>query len=308
MSDRLTAVEVFVRIVETGSFTAAAEQLGLSRAAVSKQMLALEDRLGVRLLNRTTRRNSLTEAGQAFYERGRQILGDLDEAERAAGEAVSRARGTLRVNAPMTFGTMHLARFLPEYLAANPEVAVDMTFNDRVVDLFEEGYDVAVRIGRLADSSLMARRLAPVRLVACAAPAYLARRGEPRAPVELGLHDCLLYTYSASRDGWEFAGPDGTVSAVRIRGRVRANNGEALAAAAAAGLGIVMMPTFILSEHLASGRLVPILRGWTVPDRGLFAVWPQGRHLSAKVRSFVDFLAARLGPEPYWDAWASSVG
>jgi DNA-binding transcriptional LysR family regulator len=307
MSDRLLTLTVFTRIVETGSFTAAAEQLGLSRAAVSKHLMSLEDRLGVRLLNRTTRRCSLTEAGQAFYERGRQVLGDLEEAEREAGQTGMRPQGLLKVNAPMTFGTMHLAPALPAYLDAFPEVTVDMTLNDRVVDLLEEGFDVAVRIGRLADSSLVARRLAPCRMLTCAAPSYLARHGRPRTPQELGLHDCLGYAYSPSRDGWEYIGPDGSVT-VKAKGRLRANNGEALVAVAAAGLGIVMSPTFIASRDLAAGRLVPLLEGWSMPERGIYAVWPHGRHLSAKVRTFVDFLAGRFGPEPYWDAWAGATG
>ena len=306
MSDRLTTLTVFTRIVETGSFTAAAEQMGLSRAAVSKHLMALEDRLGVRLLNRTTSRCSLTEAGQAFYERGRQILGDLEEAEREAGQTGSKPRGLLKVNAPMTFGTMHLAPALPAYLATFPEVSVDMTLNDRVVDLLEEGFDVAVRIGRLADSSLVARRLAPCRLIVTAAPDYLARRGTPRTPQELGLHECLGYAYAPGRDAWEFIGPDGPMT-VRVKGALRVNNGEALASAAVAGLGILLSPTFIVSDDLAARRLVTILDGWAVPQRGIYAVWPQGRHLSAKVRTFVDFLAGRFGPEPYWDAWAGAA-
>jgi DNA-binding transcriptional LysR family regulator len=211
----------------------------------------------------------------------------------------------LKVNAPMTFGTMHLAAAIPAYVQTFAEVTVDMALNDRVVDLLEEGFDVAVRIGRLADSSLVARRLAPCRMIVCAAPDYLARRGRPRAPQELGLHDCLGYAYAPNRDGWEFMGPHGP-AIVRVKGPLRANNGEALAAAATAGLGIVLSPTFIVSRELAAGRLVPILDGWTVPERGIYAVWPHGRHLSAKVRTFVDFLAARFGPEPYWDAWADA--
>ncbi len=305
MSDRLQRLMVFTRIVDCGSFTAAADQLSMSRAAVSKHLMALEDRLGVRLLNRTTRRCSLTEAGQAFYERGRQILSDLDEAEREAGQTGMRPRGLLKVNAPMTFGTMHLAPAVPAYLEAWPDVSIDMTLNDRVVDLLEEGFDVAVRIGRLADSSLVARRLAPCRMLACAAPAYLARRGRPRVPHELGLHDCLGYAYASNRETWEFAAPDGPLQ-VRIKGRLRVNNGEALVAAAVAGLGIVMTPSFMASAELADGRLVPVLGDWPSPERGIYAVWPHGRHLSAKVRSFVDFLAGRFGPEPYWDAWAGT--
>jgi DNA-binding transcriptional LysR family regulator len=302
--DRLVALEVLVRIVEEGSLTRAAQRLGMSRAAVLKHLVALEDRLGARLLNRTTRRCSLTEAGTAFHERSRQILGDLEEAEREAGSAGARPSGRLKLNAPMTFGTMHLAAAIPAYCAAYPSVSIDVTLNDRTVDLVDEGFDLAVRIGRLADSTLVARRLAPCRFVACASPDYLVRRGTPTVPSEFGVHDCLGYSYAASRDIWEFVGPEGPVS-VRVTGPLRANNGEALAAAAAAGLGVVLSPTFIVSSHLAAGRLVPVLDGYAIAERGIFAVWPAGRHLSAKVRTFVDFLVSRFGPMPYWDAWAA---
>jgi DNA-binding transcriptional LysR family regulator len=300
MADRLTAIEVFVRIVEEGSLTAAGARLGLSRAAVSKHLVALEDRLGVRLLNRTTRRCSLTEAGSSYHDRARQILAELAEAEREAGRSGAQPTGRLRLNAPMTFGTMHLAPAIPGYCAAHPAVTVDMTLNDRLVDLVEEGFDLAVRIGRLADSSLVARRLAPCRFLACAAPSYLAARGRPAAPEELEAHACLGYSYAPGGDIWEFTGPDGP-RRVRVSGPMRANNGEALAAAAAAGLGIVLSPSFIVSAHLRAGRLVPVLEGYAVAERGIFAVWPAGRHLSAKVRSFVDFLVGRFGPTPYWD-------
>lgn len=300
MADRLTAIEVFVQIVEEGSLSAAGGRLGLSRAAVSKHLMALEDRLGVRLLNRTTRRCRLTEAGAAYHERARQILGELAEAEREAGRSAAQPTGRLRLNAPMTFGAMHLAPAIPAYCAAAPGVTVDMTLNDRVVDLVDEGFDLAVRIGRLVDSSLVARRLAPCRFVTCAAPAYLAARGRPARPEELEAHSCLAYSYAASGDVWEFIGPDGP-RRVRVRGPLRANNGEALAAAAAAGLGIVLSPTFIVGAHLRAGRLVPILDGFAIAERGIFALWPAGRHLSAKVRSFVDFLAERFAPTPYWD-------
>jgi DNA-binding transcriptional LysR family regulator len=306
MRDRLAQIEAFTAIVDGGSFTAAAERLGLSRAAVSKQLMALEDRLAARLLNRTTRRSSLTEVGAAYYERCRQLLADLDDAEREAGRTGTRPRGLLRVNAPMTFGTMHLAPALPGLLAAWPELSVDLTLNDRTVDLIEEGFDVAVRIGQLADSSLIARRLAPCRLVCCAAPEYLRAHGEPRHPHDLAGHECLLYSYTAGRDGWEFGGAGGPRT-VRVKGRLRANNGEALLAAAAAGLGIALSPTFMVSDELSAGRLVPILRDFPVPERGIHAVWAPGRHLSGKIRAFVDFLAARFAPEPYWDAWSAAT-
>lgn len=302
--DRLLTLEVFEKIVEEGSLSRAAEKLGLSRASVSKHLAALEDRLGARLLNRTTRRCSLTEVGAAFHERSRQILDDLDEAEQEAGSAGANPSGQLRLNAPMTFGTMHLSAAIPAYCAAFPAVTVDMILNDRVVDLVEEGFDLAVRIGHLADSSLIARRLAPCRFVACASPAYLAKRGAPCTPAELGAHDCLIYSYAPSREIWEFSGPEGSTT-VRVGGPMRANNGEALAVAAVAGMGIVLSPTFIVSTDLAAGRLVPVLVDYPIAERGIYAMWPTGRHLSAKVRTFVDFLTGRFGPTPYWDGWAA---
>lgn len=300
--DRLTAMEVFVRVVERGSFIAAAEELRLSRAMVSKHVQDLEERLGVRLLNRTTRRIALTEAGRAYFERCAQILADVEEAEDAAGALQSEPRGTLRLNAPMSFGIIHLAPAIADFSAAHPGVAVDVALNDRVVDLIEEGYDLAVRIGRLADSSLIARRLAPCRLVACASPDYLRAHGEPGHPEDLTRHNCLGYSYWVSRDEWRFEGPDGPIS-VCISGNLRANNGDALRVAALHGQGIVLQPTFLVGDDLVSGRLVPLLRQFQLPELGIFAVYPPGRHLAAKVRSFVTFLAARYGEHPAWDAW-----
>jgi DNA-binding transcriptional LysR family regulator len=300
MTDRLTALEVFARIVEGGSFTEAAAQLGLSRAAVSKHVTALEDRLGARLLNRTTRRCSPTEAGAAFYERCRQLLAELEEAEAEAGEAAVRPRGRLKVSAPMTFGARHLAPALPDYMAAYPDVRVDLTLDDRVVDLVQEAFDVAIRIARLDDSTLIARRLAPCRMLIVASPAYLARHGEPMVPADLARHDCLGYSYAARGGVWELSGPDGT-TLQRVKGRLQANNGDVLAAAAAGGLGIVAGPSFILGDLVRAGRLRPVLPGYRLPELGIHAVWPPGRHVSAKLRSFVDFIAARFGPEPSWD-------
>lgn len=300
--DRLTGMEVFVRVVETGSFTRAAEQTGLSRAMVSKHVLELENRLGVRLLNRTTRKISLTEAGAGYYERSAQIVAEIAEAERAAAQLNLRPRGLLKVNAPMTFGTLHLAPAIPAFIEANPEVTVELTQNDRVVDLVEEGYDLAVRIGRLPDSSLVARRLAPCRMVVCAAPAYLERRGTPRTPDDLTRHDCLGYTYSPDRDLWRFTGPEGE-RLVRIAGPFRANNGDSLRAAALAGLGLILQPSFILGEDLKAGRLRAVLTDYAAPEIAVHAVYPHGRHVSAKVRQFIDFLVDRFGPEPYWDDW-----
>jgi DNA-binding transcriptional LysR family regulator len=302
--DRLTAMEAFVRVVERGGFTAAAEDLHLSRAMVSKHVQDLEEHLGARLLNRTTRKVSLTEAGRVYYERSTQLLADLAETEEAVGELQAKPRGRLRLNAPVSFGALHLAAAVADYMAAQPEVTVELTLNDRVVDLVEEGYDLAVRIARLADSSLIARRLAPCRMVVCAAPEYLERHRQPGHPNDLAGHNCLGYSYGQTRDEWRFDGPKGA-AAVPVRGTLQANNGDVLRAAALRGAGIVLLPSFIVGADLAAGRLAPVLPGYRVPELGIYAVYPHSRHLSAKVRSFVDFLLPRLGKRPAWDAWMS---
>jgi DNA-binding transcriptional LysR family regulator len=240
--------------------------------------------------------------GRVYYERCVQVLSDLAEADAAVGAEQATPRGTLRLNAPMSFGTMHLAAAVADFSSQYPEVTVDMALNDRIVDLVEEGYDVAVRIGRLADSSLIARRLAPCRMVACAAPSYLARHGEPRVPSDLSSHNCLGYTYMASWDEWRFEDPGGPAS-VRVSGSLNSNNGEALAAAARRGLGIIVQPTFIVGEDLKAGRLVRLLADRQLYEPAISAVYPHARHLSAKVRSFVDFLVTRFGDRPQWDDW-----
>ncbi|MBI2235708.1 MAG: LysR family transcriptional regulator [Magnetospirillum sp.] len=298
--DTLAGMAVFARVVDSGGFSAAARALGLSKSAVSKQVSALEDRLGARLLNRTTRRMSLTDAGQAVIDRCRRVVAEAEAAEAAVGALQIEPRGVLKVNAPMTFGTMHLAAVIPEFMALHPGVVVDLTLNDRIVDLVDEGFDVAVRIARLADSSLVARKIAEDRRVLVASPDYLARRGEPQSLAELPRHDCLCYAYLASGDEWRFDGPDGEV-AVKVSGRLIANNGEVLLAAARAGTGIAAMPTFICGPDLRDGRLLRVLPGYENRSPTVYAVWPHSRHLSLKVRAFVDFLVQRFGPVPYWE-------
>lgn len=301
--DRFTTLETFVRIVEAGSFVAAAGRLGISPAMASRHVQALEDRLGTRLLNRTTRRLSLTEAGAAYYERCQQVLRDVEEMDLSVASDVQQPRGLLRVNAPVVFGTRHLARVLAEYEARYPEVAIDLTLNDRFIDLVEEGADLAIRMGTLTESTLVARRLFPVRLALCASPTYLRRHGEPRTLEDLARHNCLGYTYTRGGTEVELVGPEGRV-VVPFRGTLRANHGEVLYQAALDGLGIVLQPTFISGEALADGRLRPVLPQYCTPELSGYAVFLSRKYLSAKVRTFVDFLAERFGPEPYWDAWA----
>lgn len=298
--DRLRAMEAFVRVVEKGGFTAAAEDLRLSRAMVSKHVQDLEAHLGARLLNRTTRKLSLTEAGRVYYDRSTQLLAELAETEEAVGELQVKPRGRLKASSPVSFGSLHLAAVIADYMAAHPDVAVELTLNDRIVDLVEEGYDVAVRIARLADSSLIARRLAPCRFVVCASRGYLKRHGQPQHPADLAQHNCLGYSYSAASDEWRFDGPDGSTS-VQLKGTLQANNGDALCAAAVAGAGIAILPTFITGSDMISGRLIPILTPYQIPEAAIYAVYPSSRHLSPKVRSFVDFLVRRFGDHPPWD-------
>ena len=291
---------VFAKVVEARSFTAAAAELGMSKSAVSKQITRLEDRLGARLLNRTTRRLSLTETGAAFYDRCARVVAEAQQAELAVTRLQSEPHGTLRVNAPMTFGHLHIAPAIPDFLARYPEVRVDMTMNDRFVDLIDEGFDVAIRIARLTDSSLIARRLAPDRRILCGAPAYFAKHGEPRTPDDLAAHNCLSYAYVSDTDQWQFIDGEGTRS-ISVRGNLRANNGDAIRQALLAGLGVAVLPSFIVGPDIQAGRFKEVLRDY-LPNRvSVYAVYPHSCHLTAKVRVFVDFLADRFGPSPYWD-------
>ena len=305
--DRLTAMEAFVRVVDRGGFSAAADDMRLSRAMVSRHVQDLEKHLGARLLNRTTRKIGLTEAGQVYYERSTHLLADLAAAEGAVDELHARPRGQLRVNAPVVFGALHLAPAVADFMAAFPEVSVELTLNDRVVDLVEEAYDLAIRIGRLGDSSLIARRLAPCRIVVCAAPEYLARMGTPQVPGDLTAHDCVRYMYGEGGEIWHFERAEQKV-AVRVHGQFRTNNGEAMRVAVVRGRAIAALPSFVISDELASGALVPLLQDWHVDEMAVHAVYPPGRNPSAKLRSFIDFLVPRFGEHPSWDAWMSRTG
>jgi len=300
--DRLSAIEAFVGVAETASFSAAARKLGTSKSAISRHVSALEMRLGARLFHRTTRALTLTEAGHGYLDRAQRLLADLEEADRAVGQLQAAPRGRLRINAPMSFGFLHLAPAIPDFLARHREVDIDLVMNDRFVDLVDEGFDVAVRIGTLANSSLIARRLAPIRRVVCASPEYLRQRGFPKTPDDLKAHICLPNTNISRLHEWRFQTPDGKSWPVEIRGRLSANNGDALRVAALKGLGLTFLPTFIAGADLKTGALVPVLEAFVPQDMTLNAVYPHARHLSPKVRAFVDFLIQRFGPEPYWDS------
>jgi DNA-binding transcriptional LysR family regulator len=304
--DRLAAMEAFVAVAECGSFSKAAERLHSSKSVVSRQIGALETELGARLLHRTTRALTLTEAGRSYLERATRILADLAEANASIGQLQTAPRGRLRVNAPMSFGFLHLAPALPEFLTRYPDVAVELTMNDRFVDLVDEGFDVAVRLGKLDDSSLVARRLAPMRRAVCAAPAYLQKRGTPMSPDDLKAHECLCYTNLGLSQEWRFVRPDGRPWPVEVHGRLHANNGDALRAAALRGFGLAVLPSFLVGGDVRSGALVSLLEPFMPQDSAVYAVYPHARHLSPKVRAFVDFVAERFGPDPYWDRQATT--
>ncbi len=296
--DNLSGMAVFAQVVESRSFTGAAQRLGMSKAAVSKQISRLEERLGARLLNRTTRRLNLTEVGAAFYERCARIVAEAEEAELAVTRLNTAPRGTLRVDAPVNFGMQYLAPLLPPFMQRNDELSVDITFSDRFVDLIDEGYDMAIRIAQLADSSLIARKLADMPSVICAAPLYWDLHGRPAHPSELSRHNCFAYSYLATGSEWRLQGPDGEVT-VRVSGSLSANNGDVLRQAATAGLGVVALPVFLACDDLRAGLLEPALADYRPPTRGVYAVYPHNRHLSAKVRAFVDYLVEAMSPAPW---------
>lgn len=304
---RLTDLAVFARVAELGSFTAAAEDLELSKAAVSQSVTRLEARLGARLMHRTTRRLTLTEAGALLAEKAGRALGELSDAEQAVTALTGAPRGQLRVSAPMSFGLLHLAPLVPAFLARHPAITLDLQLDDRMVDLVRERIDVAIRITQLADSSLVARRLAPCRQVVCAAPAYLRKHGAPVAPAELTRHNCFTYSLLRGPHDWRFHAPGGRWVAVSVRGNLRSNNTLALRAAALAGAGVLHCPTFYVGAELAAGRLVPLLPGYRLPEISIYAVFSERRHLAPKVRAFVDFVAAAFTDPPSWDQWAASI-
>lgn len=300
--DKLTSMQVFARVAQAGSFAAAAEQLNMSRAMVTKHVAHLENSIGVRLLNRTTRRLSLTEEGRAYRERCVQILEEVEETEAAVSQLSAQPRGTLRLTAPTSFGTYHLAPAAADYMARYPEVDIDLTLFDRWADLAEEGLDLGIRVGRMEDSNLIARPLAQARMVVCGAPSYFERHGIPEHPEDLVHHNCLRYALRMPQDLWQFHGPDGPV-AVRINGNLRSDVGDALRLAALAGLGLVLQPSYMLGKEIKAGRLRVVLPDFEPTPASIYAVYLHRRHLSAKVRTFVEFLQQRFQPRPYWEEW-----
>lgn len=301
--DNLTGMAVFAKVAEAKSFSAAAQRLGISKSAVSKQVAALERALKARLINRTTRRLSLTEVGAAFYEHCARMLAEAEAAELAVSRLYAEPRGVLRLTAPAAFGHLHIAPAIPDFIARHPDVAVQIVMNDRPVDLAEEGFDVAIRMTREHAPNVVARRLAPVRWAVCAAPAYLERHGTPRAPADLARHNCLFYSFLETSTEWRFTTDAGDTS-VQVAGNFTVNNSEALREAVLRGLGVALLPTFTVGADLREKRLQQVLgeyRAHGTFGTDVYAVYLPTRYLSPKVRAFVDFFVERLSPEPYWD-------
>lgn len=297
--DRFDELNAFITVVDRGSFSAAAEQIGIVKSAVSKKVADLEGRLGIKLLNRTTRKLSLTEAGRGFYDRAKQIMHDLSEAESAVASEYAALQGTLKVAAPLSFGLRYLAPAMNEFMAENTGLKLDVDLNDRQVNVVEEGFDVAIRIGKLQDSTLMARKLATIPCYLCASPEYLEIWGEPQKPEDLQQHQGLIYANVGKH--WHFNDQQGREHSVTVPMRMRTNNGDILLSAAIDGLGIVLTPSFIAHKAIQEKRLVPIMADYYVESAHAYAVYPQTRFLAHRVRKFIDFLSERFSDQPYWD-------
>lgn len=304
--DKLEAMNAFARVVVSGSFAEAARRLGLTRSAVSKAVAELEEVLGARLLDRTTRRVTPTEAGLAYYERCVAILAAVEETEIQVSRLHDEPRGVLRVNGPMSFGIRYLGDAVAEFLTRYPELKIELTLTDRFIDPLEEGVDVTVRIGDLGNSSLIARKLAPARRVLVAAPAYLAAHGSPADPAELGRHRCLTYGQTGAQNRWQLGSGERATS-VAVMSCLCSNNGEVLLAAALGGNGIAELPTFIAGPDIAAGRLVVVLPEMSPPPLGIHAVYAPNRYLAAKTRAFIDFLSQRFGRAPAWDRFDAAA-
>lgn len=294
--DRWKSLTVFVRVAERRNFAAVARELKISPAMVGKHVRSIETRLGARLVDRTTRKQRLTEVGRVYYEHAQQALASLEAAEASAGALRAAPRGLLRVSAPTSFGAYQLAPALADYMRRYPDVRVELTLLDRLVDLLDEGYEAAVRVGRLVDSTLVARKLAPYRLAPWAAPSYLRARGTPKRPADLSGHNCLHYTHWWGGNVWYFVGPDGEHE-VRVDGTLVLNNGAALLAAARRGLGVILQPPYLTAADAAAGRLERLLPAYEVPLLPMHVVYPSGRNLTPKLKTFLDFMVERFSVE-----------
>jgi len=294
-------IETFTQIVDSGTITAAAEHLQLAKSAVSRRLSELEEKLGVELFHRSTRKMNLTDSGIVFYQQCTQILDDLMEAEFSVTQSHQEIRGKIKVAAPLSFGLMHLAPAIFDFKKLHPAITFDIDFSDREVDLIQEGFDVGVRIAELKDSSLIARKLAELSTVVCASPDYLRQHGEPKKPEELAQHDCITYSYLERPELWSFLDKDENPITTTVQQIIRVNNGEFMRDAAAAGLGIIRQPTFIAYTDIAAGKLIPILQEYKSMPVNAYAIYPPTRHLSQRVRQFIDFLAERYAGKPCWE-------
>ena len=299
--DRFEDLQAFVAVVEAGSFTAAAERLDMAKSAVSRRVSAMEERLGVQLLRRTTRRLNLTDSGRSFYERSVRILSDLEEAESALAQEHGELRGTLKIALPLSFGLRHMSDPIAEFSRLHPRVEFNLDFNDRRVDLLEEGVDLAIRIGHLSDSTLIAKRIFEARTVICGSKGYFDECGTPQTPADLLDHKCLVYGNVADPTKWVCRDAKGKEHRINIEAAMTASSGDFLCTAAIRGLGIVMQPTFIAGVAISRNELVPVLTDYDWPVTPAWAVYPPTRHLSFRVRKFIDFLAAYFDGTPYWD-------
>lgn len=302
--DKLEAMNAFVKVVALGSYAEAGRALGLTRSAVSKAVMELEQLLGARLLDRTTRRVSATEAGLAYYESCVDILGRVEETEMQVSRLHDEPRGVLKINAPVSFGLLHLGPFVVEFMGAYPDLKIELTLNDRFIDPIEEGVDITLRIGILADSSLIARRLAPARRALVAAPSYLRRSSPPERPEDLAKHRCLNYGHTTTLQRWQLT-HGGDVKSIAINSVLCSNNGDVLRAAVLGGQGITKLPTFLVGPDIKAGRLKVVLPDYPPTDLGIFALYAPNRYLAAKTRLLIDFLASRLGERPTWDDFKS---
>ncbi|WP_186378582.1 LysR family transcriptional regulator [Yersinia kristensenii] len=287
-------IPIFIAVVDAGSFSGAAIKLNITKSAVSKRISQFEEELGVRLLHRTTRRLSLTQAGLKYYDYARSALQLAKEGEDAITQMQDKPQGILRLSAPMAFGRLHISPLIPPFLSQNPGVEINMVMDDRVVNLVEGGFDMGIRIGQLADSTMIARPLAPCTSVLCASPEYLRRHGTPQSPHDLNQHNCLFYSYFLGGTEWIFNSHEG-VSRFLPKGNYQVNNSEALYDALLAGLGICQMPKFIVGPALADGRLVSLLPNYWLPKHSIYAIYPQRLHVPAKMRTFLDYLLVHFG-------------
>jgi DNA-binding transcriptional LysR family regulator len=294
-------LQTFTHVVDTGSISRAADRMGVAKSAVSRRISDLEQRLGVQLFRRTTRQMNLTDSGRSFYERATQILSDLEEAELAVSQQHGALTGRLRIAAPLSFGVPHLGPAIIDFNKQHPGITFDVDFNDRQIDILEEGFDLAIRIAQLTDSSLIARRIAPIHQTLCASPDYLKQHGTPQSPDDLQSHQCLLYSNIQNPSHWSFKDASGNTINVKVPISLTSNNGDFLRDAAIAGLGLIKVPNFIIYKYLISGELLPVLQQYAPPSFHAYAIYPQTRHLSYRVRAFVDFLVTRFEGHPYWD-------